>query len=113
MKEYKEIYKEIENLKVKEKGVGYTKVRIQKMKNILAKKEITPETIAQPLLKALIQNIIIVDEGHIIIFLSDSNIQTNKEVSSIRKEPMEKETILKGWSMSIDHLEPKLFITKL
>ena len=32
MKENKEIYKEIENLKVKEKDAGYTKVRIQKMK---------------------------------------------------------------------------------
>lgn len=83
------------------------------MKNILAKKEMTPDIIAQPLLQALVQNIIIADEGQIVIFLSDSNIHTNKEVSSIRKELMEKEAILKGWPISIDHLEPKLFITKL
>lgn len=30
MKEYKEIYSEIESLKAQEKGAGYTRVRMQK-----------------------------------------------------------------------------------
>ena len=47
-------------------------------------------------LQALIQNVIIVDKEHIVIVLSDSDIHTNKEVSSKRKELMEKEAILKG-----------------
>ena len=33
-------------------------------------------------LQALIQNVIIVDKEHIVIVLSDSDIHTNKEVSS-------------------------------
>lgn len=52
--------------------------------------------ITQTLLQALIQNVIIVDKKHIIIILSDSDIHTNKEVSSKRKELMEKEAFLKG-----------------
>ena len=96
MKEYKEIYKEIESLKSKQKDAGYTKVRMQKMKDILEKKEITPEMITQPLLQTLIQNVIIVDKEHIVIVLADSDVHTNKEVSSRRKELIDKEAILKG-----------------
>lgn len=96
MKEYKEIYSEIEGLKAQEKDAGYTRVRMQNMKDILAKKEITPEMIIQPLLQALIQNVIIVDKEHIVIVLADSDIHTNKEVSAKRKELIEKEPILKG-----------------
>ena len=96
MKEYKEIYKEIENLKSKQKDAGYTKVRMQKMKDILEKKEITPEMITQPLLQTLIQNVIIVDKEHIVIVLADSDVHTNKEVSNRRKELIDKEAILKG-----------------
>lgn len=55
------------------------------MKDILAKKEITPEMITQPLLQALIQNVIIVDKEHIVIVLTDSDIHTNKEVSAKKK----------------------------
>ena len=96
MKEYKEIYSEIEGHKVQEKDAGYTRVGMQKMKDILAKKEITHEMITQPLLHALIQNVIIVDKEHIVIVLADSDIHTNKEVSAKRKELIEKELILKG-----------------
>ena len=96
MKEYKEIYKEIESLKSKQKDAGYTKVRMQKMKDILEKKEITPEMITQLLLQTLIQNVIIVDKEHIVIVLADSDVHTNKEVSSRRKELIDKEAILKG-----------------
>lgn len=66
------------------------------MKDILEKKEITPEMITQPLLQTLIQNVIIVDKEHIVIVLADSDVHTNKEVSSRRKELIDKEAILKG-----------------
>ena len=52
--------------------------------------------ITQPLLQTSIQNVIIVDKEHIAIALADSDVHTNKEVSSRRKEPIDKEAILKG-----------------
>ena len=62
MKEYKDISEEIDTLKVKQKDADFTRVRMEKMKAILEKKELTPEMITQPLLHALIQNIIVIDK---------------------------------------------------
>lgn len=96
MKEYKDISSQIDSLRDKQKDAGYTKLRMGKIKDLLDKREITPDMITQPLLQALIQNIIVIDKQNIVVVLSDSDIHTNKEVSSRRHELVEKTPIVKG-----------------
>ena len=113
MKEYKDISDQVYTLKSKQTNTSYTKLRMEKMRDILDKKALTPDMITQPLLQSLIQNVIIVDKQNIVIVLSDSFIHTNKEVSERSNELIEKHQSAKAQYTLIDHLYQRLCIIKL
>ena len=113
MKEYKDISDQVSTLKSKQTDTSYTKLRMEKMRDILDKKALTPDMITQPLLQTLIQNVIIVDKQNIVIVLSDSFIHTNKEVSERSNELIEKHQSAKAQYTLIDHLYQRLCIIKL
>lgn len=96
MNEYKEISSQIQDYENKQKECEYTKHRLDKMRETLAKKEITPKMLTQELLRTLIQNILVVDKQHIVVVLSDSYTHTNAEIREKTKEIINAKPILEG-----------------
>ena len=109
LNEYQHINDEIIFLKGKQANAEANNIRLQQMKEILNKEEITPDMLTQAIVQTFIQNIIVVDKTHAVIVLATGTSKSNKEISENRKAIINKAPLLEG----IVHLDRKFKPEKL
>ena len=101
LNEYQHIEDAIILLKGRQANAEANNIRLEQMKEVLEKEEITPDMLSKTIVQTFIQNIIVVDKTHAVIVLATGTAKSNKEISENRKTIIDKVPLLEG----VVHLE--------
>ena len=90
------IEEEINQLKKKQDDANSANIRLDKMKEILDKEEVTPEMLTKTIISAFIQNILVVDKNNVVVVIATAKNSSNKEVSAHREEIIKLEPLFEN-----------------
>ena len=94
--EYHKLKKLIFGLSQKQQDAEYSKLRIQRMGNMLRGQEVTPETITKPIVETFIQSIIVVNKHELVFVLPGEEKANYQFIKEHRKELANKGKIIEG-----------------